>query len=119
MQSKSDLQTQVWASGLEPKVLLGEAALSTQITAFAMDPSTRGIVTGLSGGIDVVHQLRSWVKHKMPCGLSMYHENHSRTLTHNLGSQVSFDKSISSGLPLTFGFLQITSINISPSRVLL
>ncbi|KAA6409998.1 MAG: hypothetical protein FRX48_06612 [Lasallia pustulata] len=100
MQSKSDLQTRVWASGLEPKVLLGEAALSTQITAFAMDPSTRGIVTGLSGGIDVVHQLRSWVKHKMPCGLSMYHENHSRTLTHNLGSQ-------------------ITSINISPSRVLL
>ena len=118
MQSRSDVQSQVWAAGLEQKVVLGEASQSTQITAFAMDPSTEGIVTGLTGGIDVVHQLRSWVKHKMPCGLSMYHENHSRTLTHNLGSQVSFGISMF-GPPLTLGFLQITSINISPSRVLL
>lgn len=97
------MQSQVWAAGLERKGLLVEASHGTQITAFAMDPSTEGIVTGLSGGIDVVHQLRSWVKHKMPCGLSMYHENHSRTLTHNLGSQVSCGKPVF-GLRLILGF---------------
>ena len=115
MQSRSDIQSQVWTAGLERKGLFEELPRAKEITAFARDPSTEGIVTGLSGGIDVVHQLRcvpichacgadprmmgnantnnvqlsSWVKHKLPCGLSVYHGDHSRTMTHNLGSQVS------------------------------
>ncbi|MCJ1304299.1 hypothetical protein MMC08_007111 [Hypocenomyce scalaris] len=56
MQSRSDIQSQVWTAGLERKGLFEELPRAKEITAFARDPSTEGIVTGLSGGIDLMGQ---------------------------------------------------------------